>query len=293
MDWRDTIMSEEAVKALIIKYKQENQEFLKKPEETHKCDINKSGNPYFSNELLVYLKAFYLFDIHPVFDLGSAAANEKIFVFLGDKFERVCKELSIQASHTAAGWLHLWPDMEKGYQYAVIPSEQMIPIWSKSLLRTLAGVIRHYPDITDDGCPVEVYEYWDDRFCQVYAAETGRPLEDALKPYEIFKVIDDFGINDRTNEFEHEAGEVPFFPFYNNITRKGDMDFVWQSGNPDNTSQYLQEAWKLMLEIKSKSQETEFRLGFGQFIRCVCRLLAIQIRDGRLIQTWTRSCIYK
>ena len=37
--------------------------------------------------------------------------------------------------------------------------------------------------------------------------------------------------------------------------------------------------------------ETEFKLGFGRFIRCVCRLLNIKIKDDTIVQTWTRTSV--
>lgn len=46
-----------------------------------------------------------------------------------------------------------------------------------------------------------------------------------------------------------------------------------------------------LLELKAGLQETEFKLGFGEFIRCVCRLLNIPIKDNTIIQTWTRTSV--
>ena len=46
-----------------------------------------------------------------------------------------------------------------------------------------------------------------------------------------------------------------------------------------------------LLEQKAGLQETEFRLGFGQFIRCICRLQEIKIKDGTIVQTWTRTSV--
>ena len=37
--------------------------------------------------------------------------------------------------------------------------------------------------------------------------------------------------------------------------------------------------------------ETEFRPSFGRFIRCVCRLLNLPIKDDTIIQTWTRTSV--
>ena len=46
-----------------------------------------------------------------------------------------------------------------------------------------------------------------------------------------------------------------------------------------------------LLELKSGLTETEFKLGFGRFIRCVCRLLNIKIKDDTIVQTWTRTSV--
>ena len=46
-----------------------------------------------------------------------------------------------------------------------------------------------------------------------------------------------------------------------------------------------------LLELKAGLQETEFKLGFGRFLRCVCRLLALPIKDDTIIQIWTRTSV--
>ena len=46
-----------------------------------------------------------------------------------------------------------------------------------------------------------------------------------------------------------------------------------------------------LLELKSGLQETEFRPSFGRFIRCICRLLNISIKDDVITQTWTRTAV--
>ncbi len=40
-----------------------------------------------------------------------------------------------------------------------------------------------------------------------------------------------------------------------------------------------------LLELKASLQETEFKLGFGRFIRCVCQLQNIPIKNDPIIQT--------
>ncbi|MEG0369703.1 MAG: phage portal protein, partial [Hungatella sp.] len=46
-----------------------------------------------------------------------------------------------------------------------------------------------------------------------------------------------------------------------------------------------------LLELKAGLQETEFKLGFGRFIRCVCRLMGILIKNDTIVQTWTRTSV--
>ena len=46
-----------------------------------------------------------------------------------------------------------------------------------------------------------------------------------------------------------------------------------------------------LLELKAGLQETEFKLSFGRFIRCVCRLQNIPIKEDTIIQTWTRTSV--
>ena len=46
-----------------------------------------------------------------------------------------------------------------------------------------------------------------------------------------------------------------------------------------------------LLELKSGLQETEFRPSVGRFIRCVCRLLNLKIKDDTIIQTWKRTSV--
>lgn len=46
-----------------------------------------------------------------------------------------------------------------------------------------------------------------------------------------------------------------------------------------------------LLELKAGLQETEFKLGFGKFIRCICRLLGIPVKEDTIVQTWTRTSV--
>ena len=43
------------------------------------------------------------------------------------------------------------------------------------------------------------------------------------------------------------------------------------------------------MELKAGLTETEFKLGFGEFIRAICQHLNIQCNS--IIQTWTRTAV--
>ncbi|MBC5712477.1 phage portal protein [Hungatella sp. L12] len=341
--------------------------------------------PFNFHGLLVNQKASYMFAAPPLFDLGDKAANKKLTAFLGDKYAKTCKDLCVEASNASVAWLHLWRDKAtQQYKYAIVPSGQVIPVWSNNLEKELKGVLRCYHDITDDGKDLDVYEYWNDTACQAYAIEAGSTVDTGLMPYNSFTLIDTSGNSNLVNEFKHEIGEVPFFPFFNNNIDTGDLEnikplidvyckvfsgfvndlediqeviFVLTNYGGADLKQFLQELkdYKAiqvegeggedksgvstltielpvearkelltttrkcifeqgqgidpdpqnfgnssgvalgflysLLELKSGLMETEFKLGFGQFIRCVCRLLDIKIKDNTIVQTWTRTSV--
>ena len=45
-------------------------------------------------------------------------------------------------------------------------------------------------------------------------------------PYNSFTLIDTAGNSNLVNEFKHDVGEVPFFPFFNNNIDTGDLDNI-------------------------------------------------------------------
>ena len=46
-----------------------------------------------------------------------------------------------------------------------------------------------------------------------------------------------------------------------------------------------------LLELKSGLMETEFKPSFGRFIRCICRVLSVPIKDDVVLQTWIRTMV--
>ena len=169
--------------------------------------------------LIVNQKAAYAFTAPPLFDVGSAQNNRHITEKLGDEYAKNCMELCVNAANTSIGWVHYW-EGDNGFEWAVVPSNQIIPVFDRSLKRRLIGAMRVYPDIDDNtGDNYTVYEYWTDEECQAFRRRTGDELE-LLTYYDMFM---DPESGDMIAGYRHESGEVPFIPFYNNNIHTDDL----------------------------------------------------------------------
>lgn len=342
--------------------------------------------PFNFHGLLVNQKAAYMFTAPPIMDIGSDAANKKLSAFLGDKYPKVCKDLCVEASNKKVGWIHVWKSSgDKKIHYAVVPSEQIRPIWSKSLDKKLLGVLRIYHDIDEpQGDEYDVYELWNDIECAMYRVPAGRTVMEGLEPYCKFMMVVNSGQSIPVNTYKHGMGEVPFFAFDNNNVHTDDLKnikplidvyckvfsgfvndlediqeviFVLTNYGGANLNEFLSDlkyyktikvesegngdnsgvstltidlpvearekllsitrkcifeqgmgidpdpqnfgnssgvALKFLyslLELKAGLMETEFRPSFGRFIRCVCRVQNIHIKDDVVLQTWTRTMV--
>lgn len=357
---------------------------LKEEQEKKEKPLRNADNriPFNFHGLLVNQKASYMFAAPPIFDLGNKDANKNLTQFLGDKYPKVCKDLCIEASNCTVAWLHIWKDGKGAWKYAVVPAEQIIPVWTSDLEKELSGVFRSYQSIDEEtGDRYTVYEYWNDKECTAYRLKAGDEL-DQLIPYQMFLV--DPELCEYSDCYQHGVGEVPFFPFFNNNIDTDDLKnikplidtyckvfsgfvndlediqeviFVLTNYGGEDLGQFLRdlkdykaiqiesdgdgdhsgvstltielpvEAREKLLEITRKCifeqgmgidpdpqnfgnssgvalqflyslleqkaglQETEFRLGFGRFIRCICRIQEIKIKDGTIVQTWTRTSV--
>lgn len=178
--------------------------------------------------LLVDQKAAYLLTYPPLFDVGNDKANELIRLTLGDEFSKTCKDLCIEAANTSVGWLHVWKDENNKFQYAVVPSEQIIPIFSSDLKKRLIAVLRVYNLIDEkDGETYTVYEYWNDNECLAYRKNEYTTVDYGLEEYPMFtSYIVDEGVDVSSNSYKHSFDEVPFIPFFNNSINTNDLKRV-------------------------------------------------------------------
>lgn len=183
--------------------------------------------PHSFYELLVDQKAAYMFTTPPIFDVRDDAANQTIANALGDGWAKKAKVLCVNASNAGVAWLHYWMDPADGFQYGVVPSMQVIPIWSKKLDQQLLAVLRVYKDIDDtDGETYDVYEYWTDTECQAFRKKTADKIMNGLMDYPFFTDFYAAGLSESDSIMYHDFGCVPFIPFFNNSISSRDLDRV-------------------------------------------------------------------
>lgn len=212
------------VKNDILFYKEHCPDELKNP-------LRSADNrvPFSFYNLLVNQKASYLFTYPPIFDTKDSNLNTLIVDTLGDDYAKKCKDLCVNASNSGMAWLHYWDDDEKGFCYAVVPSTQVIPVWSKKLNKKLLAVLRYYTDIDDDGISWTIYEYWTDTQCQAFRRRNGKEysIKNDLMDYPMFFYdIPTANDNSYSNIYTHNMGVVPFIPFANNNLQTLDLDNI-------------------------------------------------------------------
>lgn len=174
--------------------------------------------------LIVNQKASYAFTTPPVFDVGNGSANKQITNALGDEYEKNCKDLCVNAANSSIGWIHYWIDEDGSFQYAIVDSKEVIPIWSKDLKKKLLAVLRVYVDLDDaTGDMYTYYEYWNDVECQSFKRKTSDVEFDHFMYNDMF--IDPEG-SEMVSEYFHEFEDVPFIPFHNNNIRTDDLQNI-------------------------------------------------------------------
>ncbi len=170
--------------------------------------------------LIVNQKATYAFTAPPLFDVGDTNSNKIIAECLGDEYALNCQTLCINAANTSIAWVHYWESV-KGFEWAVVDSEQIIPIWSKNLKKELIGVFRVYKDIDETtGDDYTIYEYWTKDECQAFRRRTSDTLGDGLSYYDMFV---DPNTSEEVAYYKHDFGRVPFIPFRNNNVGTNDL----------------------------------------------------------------------
>ena len=133
----------------------------------------------------------------------------------------------MNACNAGIGWVHYWQGQDNEFHWGVVPSEEVIPVWSTDLDHSLVACLRAYHDIDDDGKSWDLYESLDDNQCQTFRKRSDEGL-DNLVPWARFAsgmLLIDMPETD-SNVYNHKFGRVPFIPFQNNSSAASDLDQV-------------------------------------------------------------------
>ena len=204
-------------------YRNETDILFKPKDDKEDSPVRNADNriPRNFHGLIVNQKASYAFTAPPLFDVGSTASNKRITEALGDEYAKNCMELCVNAANCAVAWVHYWED-ENGFQWAVVDSKQVIPVWDKGLKRRLVGAFRVYESIDEEtGDTYTIYEYWTDTECQAFRRNNGMNVDDGLEYYNMF--INPENNGEMIDYYRHDFGEVPFIPFFNNNVHTNDL----------------------------------------------------------------------
>lgn len=200
--------------------------FAEKKSDDHDNPLRNANNriPRNFHGLIVNQKASYMFTAPPLFDIGNKTGNDMVTDTLGDEYRKNCMELCINASNASLGWLHYWQNECGAFQYAVVDSKQIAPIWSKDLKKQLIGLLRTYENFDEaSGETYTVYEYWNAESCWTFRSKTNTPINEGLMYYDTFTVAN---TGEKTAEYVHGWGEIPFIPFFNNNTHSNDLNNI-------------------------------------------------------------------
>lgn len=162
------------------------------------------------HQLLVDEKASYMFTYPVLFNIdNNKDINKKVTEILGDDFESISQDLCIEASNAGLAWLHYWiNDKNKSFNYALVPTEQIIPMFKKTLKKELKELYRYYYSKSDDNKDIVTVEYWNEEYFYKYTFESNGSS--------IGKLID-------LEKVKHKLDTIPFILFLNNKNSKSDL----------------------------------------------------------------------
>lgn len=205
-------------------YKNEPDILLEKNKEDKEGNVLRNADNRITRNfhgLIVNQKASYAFTVPPLFDLGSPEKNSHITKALGDEYTKNCMKLCVNAANTSVGWIHYWKGEKGEFEWAIVDSKQIVPVWDKSLKQNLTGVMRQYEETDEtDGENYIVYEYWTDTECQAYRRKANENIDTGLCTYGAFGNLE---TGEMKADYRHDMEEVPFIPFYNNNIHTNDL----------------------------------------------------------------------
>jgi SPP1 family phage portal protein len=179
------------------------------------------------HQLLVDQKTSYVGSIPPEFDVENDKANDAIKGTLGDKYPRVIQRLMADASNAGVAWLHVWKDGAGEFQYAIVPPDQVTPIFNNDIERDITAIRRTYRQMDQETGDFYIHEeYWTDKEVSTFKRldRDGQPLmlDNRFIDYEAI-AGDLIQTSEPSNTMTHDFGRVPFIEFGNNSEHTSDL----------------------------------------------------------------------
>lgn len=166
------------------------------------------------HQLITDEKVSYMFTNPVLFDVQDKNINKQITETLGDDFKSESAYLCTNATNNKVAWLHYWVEDNK-FQYAVVETEQCIPVFDGKLKKKLIGFYRYYEVLEEDERynikSYVMFEFWDNKHCEKYKFKGN--LSGTGLTY----------LPEKFDSFGHELGEVPFIEFKNNRNMISDL----------------------------------------------------------------------
>ena len=177
------------------------------------------------HQLLVDQEAGYLATKPPTIDVDDDKLNQKIKNTLGDNFGLRLNELVVDAANAGIAWLHYWVDDNGQFRYAIVPPDQITPIYSTDLNRKLVALRRSYKELNSDTAKYHwVHEYWDEQTVTAFKSADEQftdlqPLDDRFTIYDATT-----GVETGTSSVNHHGlGRIPFIAFPKNKEQQPDL----------------------------------------------------------------------
>ncbi len=185
-------------------------------------------NPF--HHILVMQKMAYLLGKEPRVFLDEGGENlgfsSMVSDFSDERFHQMIQNWVINASNAGVGFLHIYYDEDGAFQYCLVPSEEIIPIYDERNESMLREVIRYYDiEMLREG-RVETYrkvEWWTAHDVTYYTEREGEFIQERKMPHWIMTEICD---GEEVSKESHNWTRVPFIPLKNNAREITDLELV-------------------------------------------------------------------
>ncbi|MBY0755036.1 phage portal protein [Clostridium sardiniense] len=241
---------------------------------------NKLAHSLYKN--LVDEKVSYLLTKPYTFKGENEVYINKVKDTLTKYFQDIFNELGYEASNKGIGWLHVFINDDGKLDTMVIPSEQIIPIWSDRGHKRLDRLIRLYDLIVYEGInkkTITKIEIWYPDKVEYYIKDGEQIMLDSEKYLDIAGDIGHYKKNIAGNSEYAVWNRVPFIAFKNNRIEFPDIKFVKSLiDNYDlsrsEVANYIEEVKNLIYVLKGYGGED-----LGEFVDNLNYYRAISIDD--------------